>query len=100
MLNSKQCIFTIEPPHDETNKVACVPSKDSDQLGYPPSLIRLLAVHFMGSLGPPLFFAGRTGHFVGFVMRRLNSVFLHHTVNFFQGFKFSQVSFHKVTLKS
>ena len=29
-----------EPPHDKTNKMACVPSKDSDQ----PSLIRVFAV--------------------------------------------------------
>ena len=33
-----------EPPHDKTNKMACVPSEDSDQSGHPPSLIRVLAV--------------------------------------------------------
>ena len=33
-----------EPPHDKTNKVACVPSEDSDQPGHPPSLIRVFAV--------------------------------------------------------
>ena len=35
---------TCEPPHDKTNKMACAPSKDSDQPGHPPSLIRLFAV--------------------------------------------------------
>ena len=34
-----------EPPHDKTNKMACVPSEDSDQPGHPPSLIRIFAVH-------------------------------------------------------
>ena len=33
-----------EPPHDKTNKMACVPSDDSDQPGHPPSLIRVFAV--------------------------------------------------------
>ena len=37
--------------------MACVPSKDSDQPGHQPSLIRV--------------FAGHTCHFVGFVMRWL-----------------------------
>ena len=37
-----------ELPHDKTNKMACAPREDSDQV-----------------------FAGRTGHLVGFVMRRL-----------------------------
>ena len=36
----------------EPNHLACVPSKDSDQPGHPPSLIRVFAVRFMGSLGP------------------------------------------------
>ena len=30
--------------HDETNKIACAPSEDSDQPGHPPSLIRVLNV--------------------------------------------------------
>ena len=38
-------IRTFEPPHDKTNKMACVPSEDSDQPGHPPSLIRVVAVH-------------------------------------------------------
>ena len=37
-----------EPPHDN-NKMACAPSEDSDQPGYPPSLIRVFAVRSMGS---------------------------------------------------
>ena len=35
----------IELPHDKTNKMTCAPSKDSDQTGHPPSLIRVFAVH-------------------------------------------------------
>ena len=35
----------FKPPHDKTNKMACAPSEDSDQLGHPPSLIRVFAVH-------------------------------------------------------
>ena len=37
-----QC--TNEPPHDKTNKVACAPSKVSDQPGHLPSRIRVFAV--------------------------------------------------------
>ena len=40
-----------EPPHDKTNKVACAPSKNSDQPGHPPSLISLRCPH-EESLGP------------------------------------------------
>ena len=38
-------IFTklYKPAHDNTNKMACAPSKD--QPGHPPSLIRVFAVH-------------------------------------------------------
>ena len=35
---------TFEPPHDKTNKMACVPNEDSDQPGHPPSLISVFAV--------------------------------------------------------
>ena len=38
-----------DTPHDKTNKVACAPSKDSDQPGHPPSLIRVFAVRSVGS---------------------------------------------------
>ena len=34
-----------EPPHDKTNKMACAPNEDSDQLGHPPSLISLRCPH-------------------------------------------------------
>ena len=40
---------TYEPPRDKTNKVTCAASKDSDQPGHPPSLIRVFAVRPMGS---------------------------------------------------
>ena len=33
-----------EPPHDKTNNCGCAHSEDSDQLGHPPSLIRVFAV--------------------------------------------------------
>ena len=41
---SHQTFKTYEPPHDKTNKLACAPSEDSDQPGYPPSLIRVFTV--------------------------------------------------------
>ena len=34
----------FEPLHDKTNKMTCASSKDSDQPGHPPSLIRVFAV--------------------------------------------------------
>ena len=36
--------MTNEPPHDKTNKMACVPSEDLDQPGHLPSLIRAFSV--------------------------------------------------------
>ena len=33
--------------HDKTNKMTCAPREDSDQPGHPPSLIRVVSVHFM-----------------------------------------------------
>ena len=33
-----------KPPYDKTNKMACMPSEDSNQPGHQPSLIRVLAV--------------------------------------------------------
>ena len=81
-----------ESQHDKTNKMVCVPSKDSDQPGHPPSLIRVFAVRmkkawilsYLLSAQQRLWsdwadaqadlmiwvFAG-TGCFVGFVMLRL-----------------------------
>ena len=32
-------------PYDDTNKVACAPSEDSDQPGHPTSLIRVHCPH-------------------------------------------------------
>ena len=40
---------TNEPAHDKTYKMACALSKDSDQPGHPPSLIRVFAVHMKKS---------------------------------------------------
>ena len=38
-----------ELPHDKTNKMAYVPSEDSDQPGHLPSLIRVFTVRSMGT---------------------------------------------------
>ena len=38
-------MFDTGTAHDKTNTMTCAPSEDSDQIGYPPSLIRILAVH-------------------------------------------------------
>ena len=70
----------FEPPQDKTDKMTFVPREDSDQPGQPSSLNRVFPVCSMGSLGPNfascgqrrLWFAGRTDHFVGFVMLWLN----------------------------
>ena len=35
---------TNEPQHDKTNKMTCAPMKDSDQPGYPSSLIRVFII--------------------------------------------------------
>ena len=82
-----------EPPHDKINKVACAPNEDSDQPGYPPSLIRVFAVRLKKAwvLSYPLSAQRRLWshwadaqadlslrwvhtHFVGFVMSRLKYV--------------------------
>ena len=71
--------MTFEPPRDKTNKMACGPSKDSDQSRqHPPSLIRVFAVRIKKAwvLSYPLSAQRRLirlggCHFVGFVMRRL-----------------------------
>ena len=81
-------LIIIEPPHDQTDKMAYVPSEASDQPGHPPRLIRVftsvwrklgsLATHWAHSEDsdqtgrmPMLIwvFAGRTCHFVGFDVR-------------------------------
>ena len=85
----KDALSECEPPHDKSNKMAFVPSEDLDQPGHPPSLIRIFAARSMDMRTQCSFmrtaktdqsgrmhrlicvFAGRHGHFVGFVMRRL-----------------------------
>ena len=42
-------VITFEAARDKTNKMTCGPSKDSDQPGHLPSLIRVFAVHLIGS---------------------------------------------------
>ena len=37
--------WTNEPPHDETNKLICALSEDSDQPGHTPGLISLRCLH-------------------------------------------------------
>ena len=51
-------ITSFEPANDKT-KMASAPSEDSDQPGHPPSLIRVLAMRSMGSLGHKLFSCGQ-----------------------------------------
>ena len=45
----------FEPKHDETSKMICVPSEDSDQTGHPSSLTRVFAVRSVGSYKDPRF---------------------------------------------
>ena len=47
-------VSALEPPHDKTNEMACAPSEDSDQPGYPPSLIRVFAVRMTRVGGCPV----------------------------------------------
>ena len=42
-------VVLIEPAHDKTYKIACVPIEDLDQPGHLPSLIRVFAVYSVGS---------------------------------------------------
>ena len=51
--------MTYEPPLDKTNTMICATSKDSDQPGHPPSLIRVFAVRSMGNKGPNLSSCGQ-----------------------------------------
>ena len=67
-----------EPPHDKTNKMACAPSKDSDQPGHPPRQKDSQRPK-ASSCGQRSFWSDCVylilcwvhSHFVGFVMRRL-----------------------------
>ena len=88
-----QNLQTFESPHDNTNKMACAPSEDSDEPGHPPSLIRvcmkkawvlsysLSALRWLWSdladAQADLSLAGHTGQFVGFVLRGLISCFFY-----------------------
>ena len=83
----------IELHRDKTNKMACVPSKDSDQLGHrpvwsesslctqwvakEPSFLQAEIKDFDQTGRMPRLirvFAGRKGHFVGFVTMRLGYI--------------------------
>ena len=48
-----------ELPHDKTNIMTLAPSNDSDQLGHLVSLIRVFAVHSVGSWGPKVSSCGQ-----------------------------------------
>ena len=50
-LERHQVSLKVEPWHDKTNKMTCAPSKDSDQPGHSPSLMRVFALCSVGSLG-------------------------------------------------
>ena len=43
------CLISIEPPHNQTNKMTCAPSEDKDEPGHPSCLIRLRCPHQEGS---------------------------------------------------
>ena len=73
---------TYEPQHYKTNKMTCAPSEDSDQPGHPPSQWVAEDPMFLhadseysdqtGRMSMLIWvFAGRRGHFVGLVVRRL-----------------------------
>ena len=89
------CIF--EPPHDKTNKMTVRPAKTQIRLGIrpvwsesplcaqwvakDPSFLQVDSEDYdMTGRMPRLIwvFAGRTCHFVGFVMRRLICIFKRH----------------------
>ena len=38
------CLLPFEPAHDKIDKMTFTPSKDADQPGHPPSLIRVFDV--------------------------------------------------------
>ena len=108
--------FTVEPPHDKTNNVVVCPAKTQISLGIRPvwsesSLsawrkLEFLASHWAHSEDsdqtgrmPRLIwvFAGRTYHFVGFVMRRLSFVFVSPVSQLFSIFSVTRVP-HSVML--
>ena len=105
LVSLTQCTYTWAASW-QNQQCGCEPSKDSDQPGHPPSLIRVFPVRSMGSQGPKLCSCGQRRlwsdwanaqadlslrwahhHIVGFVMRRLTCcctcLFLHFvSVNF------------------
>ena len=74
-------LSTYEPSHDKTNNVACSPSEDSDQslrcaLNGDPSFLHADSEDSDQTGRMPRLiwvFAGRTCHFVGFVMSRFKT---------------------------
>ena len=73
---------TYEPQHYKKNKMTCAPSEDSNQPGHPPSQWVAEDPMFLhadsedsdqiGRMSRLIWvFAGRRGHFVGLVVRRL-----------------------------
>ena len=70
-----------ELPHDKTNKMACVPSEDSDRSAWASAQFDQSSLCAQWVAKDPSFLhadseasdqTGRTCHFVGFVMRQLN----------------------------
>ena len=49
--------MSYEPAHDKTYKMVCAHSKDSDQSGHPPSLIRVVASAQLVAKDPTFFHA-------------------------------------------
>ena len=48
IMDETQGMSSYELSYDKSNKMAIVPSEDSNQSGHLPSLIRAFAVHSMG----------------------------------------------------
>ena len=44
-----ELLDNYEPAHDKTDRMVYAPSEDEDQLGHPPSMIRVFAVRSLGS---------------------------------------------------
>ena len=75
-------LFTFEPQHDKTNKMTSAPSKDSDQPGYPPSLIRGVTVHMKKDFVLSYPFSAQRRLWSDFVMPRLIWVYTEQTGHF------------------
>ena len=76
MVQVQACTVLLrnEPPNDQTKKMACVPSEDSDQPGHPSILTRVFAVRkkkdwvLSYTLSADLSLRWAHSHFVGFVI--------------------------------